>query len=150
MAYLEEQSVGAIVPNGTAVLGTETVSAAVAVHGEYIVMKRCKITRLLFTVTTAVVGPTTAPVVAFKKRPTPGSTTGQSTIGTLTLLDGTAAGKVVYKDVSPVTLEAGDAICLEHTVAATGGTPAGAGVYGFELQLDPEMPANEADMIASV
>lgn len=147
--YTEAMGTGAVVPNGTTPLAAEDISAAAAVHGEHIVLKAVQIKRLMFVVTTAVVATTTAPVVAFKKRPTPGSTSGSSVIGTLTIPNGTAVGTVLYKDVSPVKLNAGDAICLEHTVQAVG-SAAGGGLYGFELIDHPEQPANQSDMLASV
>jgi len=104
----------------------------------------------MFLVTTAIAASTTAPVLTFRKRPTPGSSSSQSTIGTLTLPDLTAAGKVVYKDVSPVNLEPGDTICLDHTTQAVDGSAAaGAGYYMFELEDDPEYKSNISDFLAS-
>lgn len=146
----EKFSMGSIVPLGTGVLGAETVSAAVAVHGEYLIGRRCTIKRIRFHVTTEIANDTIAAQVAFKKRPTPGSSTSSTTIGTLTLADATAVGKVVYKDVEPVVLNVGDSLCLEHTVQGTDGTlAAGAGYYSFELSDSPEALANESDLVAS-
>jgi hypothetical protein len=149
MAY--ENSVGAFfVPAGTAPLGVETVSAAIANHGEMICIRRCIVKKLMFVVTVAVVGTTTAPVVTFAKRPTPGSDTGKTTIGTLTLPDGTAIGKVLYKKLSsPVVLNVGDALLLDHTVQAVGGSVAGAGYYAYEIDEYPEHDVNSSDMVAS-
>jgi hypothetical protein len=150
MAYVQDCSASMVVPLGTTPLGVETVSAAVAVHGEFMVLRRCKIKRIMFIVTVAVAANSTAPVVTFRKRPTPNSSSGQSTIGTLTLPDLTGIGKVLYKDVTPISLAVGDSICLDHTTQAVDGSAAaGAGYYAFELEFDPEVPANESDMIAS-
>lgn len=150
MAYSEESLRGAIVPAGTAVLAADTISAAAAVHGEYLIGKRVKIKRLMFIVTTAVAADTTAPVVEFNRRPTPGSSSGEVQLGQLTIPDGTAAGKILYKDIDPVSLEAGDALALEHvTQAVDGSAAAGAGYYMFEADLDPEYVVNESDMVKS-
>jgi hypothetical protein len=141
---------GNFIPLGTTPLGTETVSAAVAVHGEMICMKSCRVTRLLFYISTAIAADTTAPVVTFRKRPTPNSSSGQSTIGALTLPNLTAIGKVVYKDVSPVNLDVGDSVCFDHTTQAVDGSAAaGAGYYGFECEDRPDEAANQTDMVES-
>jgi len=133
----------------TAVLATaETLSASAAVHGEMICVKRCKVRRIMFAVSTAVVATTTAPVVTFRKRVSPGTAGGQSTIGTLTIPNGTALGKVLYKDVTPVEIQVGQTVCFDHTTAAVG-DPAGVGSYGFEVIEDPELAANESNMVAS-
>ena len=138
------------IPKGTTPLGAETLTAAVAVHGEMICVRNCRVKRIMFYVETTIAANTAAPVVTFRKRPTPGSSSGQSTIGTLTIPDLTAAGKVLYKDVTPVLLEVGDSICFDHTTQATDGTSAaGGGYYAFEADDDPEDPRNCADMVAS-
>jgi hypothetical protein len=43
----------------------------------------------------------------------------------------------------------GDQIVYEVTVAAAGGGAAGAAVYDVELIEDPEVPANQSDMVQS-
>ena len=148
--YTNKPAPGQIVPKGTGVLGAETLSAAAAVHGGYLVGKRCQIKAIMFIVTTTVAADTTAPVVELNRRPTPGSATGEVQIGQLTIPDGTAAGKVLYKEVDPVTLEVGDELSLEHvTQAADGSSAAGAGYYAFELIDAPEEFLNEDDAVAS-
>ena len=142
-----EQSI-AVVPVGTGVLAADVLTAT-GDHGEYVVLSPCSVRRIMAYVSTAVVGPTTAPVVTFRRRPTPGSATGQIDLGTLTVPTGTAVGKVVYKDVSPVKLDVGDSILITVSTAATGGTPAGGAYYGFELELSPDDPRNQPDMVQS-
>lgn len=150
MAYTEQDLMGCVVPAGTGVLGLESIDAAAAVHGEFIVAKRCKIKRIMFVVTVLVAADTTAPVVEFNRRPTIGSATGEVLLGQLTIPDGTAVGTVIYKDIDPVTLEVGDSLALEHvTQAADAGIAAGDGYYAFELEPDPEYVANESNMVAS-
>lgn len=149
MGYTEVVG-NAVFPAGTGVLGVETLSAAAAVHGEYLVMRSCVVRRIGFVVTTLVAADTTAPVVEFNRRPTPGSSSGEVLLGQLTIPEGAAVGKVYYKDISPVRLQVGDALSLEHvTQAADSGAAAGAGYYMFELVDEPENIANEADAVAS-
>jgi hypothetical protein len=122
---------------------------ATGVHGEDHSNIRYKVRQIGFVVTTAVVGPTTAPVVEFNRRPTAGSAAGEVVVGTLTIPDGTAAGKVLYKNVTPVLISQGEGLAAEVITAATGGTPAGVGFYFYVADADPETAANESDMIAS-
>lgn len=150
--YTEELSNGLVVPAGTGVIGVDDLDASPAVHGEYLVMKPCVLKRIMFLVTEAVVADTTAPVVRFSKRVTPASDTNAVVCGSLTIPHGTAVGKVVYKDITPVRFAVGDTIKVENTVQtvdAGSGTETGQGYYGFELELDPEQPENESDMVES-
>jgi len=150
MAYTEEVLVAAVnTANGSGKAAADVLTSA-ASHGEDLLHASMRLTRLMFHVTVDVVGTTNAPVVTFKKRPTSGSATGETTIGTLTIPTGTAAGTVLYKDVSPVELEAGNSIELSVSTAALGGTPAGAGFYGYRLSDNPEDPRNQSSMLKSV
>ena len=120
-----------------------------AVHTTSVgVMAQVKVKRLMCLVSTAVVS-TGAVVVAFKRYPTFGSAAGAVTLGSVSIPAGTAAGKVVYKDISQVTLLPGDQLVAEVTTAAAGGGAAGGALYGVLAELDPEQPANQSDMIAS-
>lgn len=150
--YTEEISNGLIVPDGSGVIGVDDLDAAAAVHGEYYVFKPMILKRIGFLVTEAVVADTTPPVVRFSKRLAPGSDTNAVVCGSLTIPHGTAVGKVVYKDITPVRFAAGDVLKVENTVRtvdAGSGTETGQGYYMFEMELDPETPENESDMIES-
>jgi hypothetical protein len=85
--------------------------------------------------------------LAFEKRITAGSDTGRVTTGvpTLTILGGTAVGKVVYKEVVPFLVVPGEEIVVKLTDAVA------AGAAHISLWVDPqyELPANNANMIAS-
>lgn len=141
MAYSEELLEGALKPLGSAVLDAEDLSAA-AVHGEYLCFRRVQVKRLMFYVSVATVGAST---VEFNRRPTAGSAAGEVALDTLTIPAGTAAGSIIYKDIDPVELQAGDGLSFEVTAAATSGN----GHYGFDADLLPEYVANESDMTAS-
>lgn len=152
MAYEKLMSTGCLVPVGTGVLGVEDLDGAAAVHGEYLVMKRCAIKRIMFNVSEAVVADTTAPVVRFSRRILQGNDTGAVVLGTLTIPHGTAVGKILYKDIEPVVLEPGDTLMLENTqrtVDAGSGTETGQGYFGFEAVEVNEAAENETDMIES-
>lgn len=141
-------------PMTTGVLGAITLSSASASAGEYICQRQCNVTRLMFTVTTAVVGTTTAPTVVFSKRPTAGSATGAAVLGTLTIPTGTAAGTVIYKDIgitgaepNAINLQVGQSIEIAWTIAV--GSPAGVGNVSFTVAEDPGITQNNTKMVAS-
>jgi len=124
------------------------IGAASADHGEMLCVQACKVTRLKFFVVGELAGGTSAaPTVIFKKRPTPLSATSETTLGTLTIPDATAVGKVIYKDIDPISFSVGDSVEISHTVGT--GTPTGKGFWSFDVVEDPEYVANESDMIAS-
>ena len=125
----------------------DLTSAAVHSHS-MIVGSKMFIDRIMLCVSTATVS-TGNIVVAFKKRPTPGSAVGESTIGSLTIPTAIAAGKVYYKDISSANFEVGDQLVFEVTTAAAGGGAAGQAVPMFDGHEDPEVPANQSDMVAS-
>lgn len=138
------------VPLASTALDADDLTAT-GVHGEYVITKSCLVKRLVAAVTAAVAGSTTAPVITFKRRPTLGSAIGEVSLGTITIPDGTAAGKVLYKELTqPVQFKVGEGLAIEVTTAATGGVPAGNAVYDALVIDDPEVPANEANMVASV
>lgn len=123
--------------------------SAAAVHTTFkSVGSQMDVTRLMAIVTTAVVS-TGAVVVKFWRRPTFGSTASQVLLGQLSIPAGTAAGKVLYKDISPTQVNPGEEISFEVTTAAAGGGAAGGAVYELELSDSPEAGGNQANMIAS-
>lgn len=119
-----------------------------AVVQSFTVQEQCQVDQLFFAVSTAIVS-TASVVVTFKRRPTLNSTSGEVSIGALTIPAGTAAGKVYYKVVSPVVCAAGEQIVIEVTTAAAGGGAAGNGQGFFHAEQDPETNANNSDMVAS-
>ena len=134
-------------PDAAAVSGVIDIGAASADAGEWTCVRPCTIKRLTFAVTDeAVAGTTTAPTVVFTKRPTPNSAAGEEVVGTLTIPDGTAIGKVLYKDVA-VEFEVGDSLEISHTVGV--GSPAGQGIANAVCDDDPEVESNMLDMILS-
>lgn len=138
------------IPLGTADSGVMIevdIGAASGTAGEFICIKPCTVKRLGFMLSgEAASGTVTAPTVVFKKRPTPLSSSGQSTMGTLTIPSGTAIGKVVYKEIE-VNLAVGDSMQITWTVGS--GTPTGMGFPFVECFFNDDAPANNSDMIVS-
>lgn len=104
-----------------------------------------QVTRLLVLVTTAFSYnvQTVEGIVSFFKRVTFGSDTNRVLLGTIRLIDATAAGVRLYKDISPHMIVPGQQIVSAITVAGTGGGAiAGAFLPEVEHMPSPEMPAN--------
>jgi hypothetical protein len=130
------------------VQGEVDIGASSGDHGELICFRQCVVRRLAFCLTSeAASGTSVAPTVIFTKRPTPLSATAESVIGILTVPSGTAIGKVVYKDITPVSFAPGDSLEISWTVGT--GTPTGIGMWYVECNDDPESAGNQSDMIAS-
>lgn len=148
MAYVEQDNIFAYFTPLYAANTQITLSAAAGDTGEWICVKPCMVHRALLAVTTAVVATTTAPTVVLRKRPTPGSTTGQTVVLTATVPNGTAVGKVVYKDVEPLQFMPGDALLVSWTQAV--GSPAGVVALGVMCENSPKTPMENSDMVASI
>lgn len=124
------------------------IGASSGTHGEIYCSRACLVSRVGFILTEELAGGTSvAPTVVFTKRPTPLSSSGATTMATLTIPDATAVGKVVYKDFSPVAFVPGDGINITWTIGT--GTPTGIGRWFLVAQDDPETAANVSNMIAS-
>ena len=150
MGYPQKMGLGHLVRASNAHDTAENLAAAVAVYGGYYVTKPCAISEFKFIVTTAIVAGTTAPVIEVNRRPTPGSASGEVQIDTITIPNGTAAGKVMSVRFAPVQLNTGDSLAFEHvTQAADSGTAAGAGFYDVVLEADYESDDNQSDQITS-
>jgi len=122
---------------------TVDLSAVAVADVSHICVDGCEVSRIQVLVTVA---PTvTAPVVTFRKRPTVGSATGQSSLGTITIPVGTAIGTVVYKDISPSQFQPGDELLPDVTTAAT----VGSGIPSFVAHERPEYKANQTHLLAS-
>jgi hypothetical protein len=124
----------------------ETLTAAADVHGSLVLHAPLLIRRLTFCISTAI-SDLTASVVRMTKVSRGGVTASVS--GNMTIANGTAVQRVVYKDFSPIKVGAGEKLQFEHlTRGDLGGTPAGAGYYGFISELLPELMTNETNAIA--
>lgn len=150
MAYPQEYIGGAVTRKTNAFDTAENLAAATGDYGQHIVMKPLKVTRLEFVVTAALTAGSTAPAVTFYRRPTLGSNTGRVAIGTLTIPNSASVGQVIYKDVNPMLVNAGEEISFARTVQAVdGGTASGTGFYGYVAELKTEVPLNSSNMVKS-
>lgn len=151
MAYNERMHVGlALAWGSNAYLTAANLAATAADWATIKVMHPIQVRRISFNVTTAVTAGTIVPTVTVHSGPTQGSASGRVLLGTLTIPNGTAAGKVVYKELESVRVPAGYDLVFRVNVQATdGGTAAGAGFAGALIELDPEIPGNQTNMIAS-
>jgi hypothetical protein len=138
------------VPNGTTGLGPKTLTAGAGDVATFICVRKCQIKRIGVVVTTTAASNTAAAKETFYRRPTLGSNTNRVSLGDITIPDLTVAGKVVYKDITPVKFSPGEELQFTHTTAATdSSSAAGAGSYFFELEDIPEQSANLTNMLAS-
>lgn len=138
----------AVAANDTKPLCDIDVGASSGDHGEFICHRPCTVKQLLFAVTLeAISGTSAAPTVVFTKQIIAGSASGGSAMGTLTLPTGTAIGKTVYKQITPVDFKVGDVIHIAWTIGT--GTPTGQGNADVYAEYKPEVAGNQSDMIAS-
>ena len=134
--------------NAADVLKEMDIGAASADHGELVCVRPCRVSELMFTLTSELAGGTSvAPRVVFTRRPTPLSATSEAVVGTVIVPDATAVGKTVYKLVDPVVFAVGESMEISHVIGT--GTPTGQGVYSFVCNDDPETNDNNSDMIES-
>ena len=105
----------------------------------------CVVQRIGCTITTALT--VTAVVIAFDRRPLPGSDTGRgdADVGTLTApAAAQVVGRTLYDDVQ-VNLKGGEQVVVEVTTAAS----AGAGLPFLEITPRAEEPANDSEFISA-
>lgn len=146
MGYPQEIMVGALVRQSSAFDTAEVLTAAAAVYGSYVALYPVSVQKFMFQVSTAI-SDLTSSVVSLEKV-TAGNVT--SEIVTLTIPNGTAAQKVIGKDCTPTVIGVGDKLQFKHkTQGGLGGTPAGAGFYGFIASLEPEYMGNETNYTTS-
>lgn len=147
--YSEEYIGGAIVPKSNASLTAASLVSA-AVYASWAVMEQIQLTRIMLVVSTQTLTGLVAPVVTFWARPTPASSSGEVSLGTLTIPSGSTVGQVIYKDIESIKIPPGYDLCVEVTTAGTdGGSAAGAGFVGFKGFSNPEDPRNVAKMVKS-
>ena len=138
-----------IAGNATKPLAAINVAAANATHGEFICTVPCTIRSLKATIVLATVNTSTVPVITFTKYTLPAAGGTATAVGTLSLPDAKAAGTVLYKDLTAgVSFAVGDVMQVKHTLG-TGGSVAGEAVVSWDCEIDPEIPGNNSDMIAS-
>lgn len=123
-----ETSQGGINPPNGATPAATFVTQVTAVKMRHFVGYQPLNVRALWA--TVVVTPTvTAVILNYKFRPTPGSATGEVSLGTLTLPVGAAIGNQYYKKIQEFKALPGGEIVVDMTQASTAGE-ACAGIFG--------------------
>lgn len=144
MAYTEK-NMAVLTQLGTAAASAITSTGVPANSINYLGFTNFRISNIYFKVTTAM-SSSGAAVLHIYARPTFGSSSGQISVGTLTIPAAAVADQVYYKDITPVNCLAGYQIVLNVDTASTS---AGAGIWGMQTDLDPETEVNQTVMIAS-
>lgn len=128
MAYAEKHIVNLPVVTlaGTGVIARYTAGA-----------QGCTVRRVSFVLEVATSA--TAATIQIIKRPTPGSTSGQTVVQTMTFDVVTAQGATVYSPDLDLRLAPGEQVVINQTVAATGGTTT---IPVLEIDPDWEAPGN--------
>jgi hypothetical protein len=103
------------------------------------------VVRALWATVTTVVATSTI-VLTYKYRPTPGSATGEVTLGTVSVPTSAIAGKQVYKEITPYQCNPGGEIVVQ--TGGNGGSTGNA-TLGYRCTPKWESPTNNANMIAS-
>lgn len=114
----------------------------------HVLQEFARVRRIQAKVTTATVSSGSI-VLTIRRRPTFGSSSGQSTLGTITIPTAIAVNAIYYKDITPVNCSRGDQVVVEVTTAAAGGGAAGKAVFDFLADYDPESALNDSNMVAS-
>lgn len=105
--------------------------------------------RVLITVTIDYDTMTTAAVVALDHRVAYGSDTGRVELATITIPQATAAGKQLYKKITPKKIKAGEQLVVEVKVQGAGGTEVGDWQPVIVYSPAPETNANALGLVAS-
>lgn len=138
----------AVAGNATKPLCAIDIGASSADHGEWVCIRPCTVQKLIFNVTLeAAGGSSVAPQVVFTKRSAYGVSSGEAVIGTLTIPDGTAVGKTVIKNITPVKFEVGQSLEVSHVIGT--GSPTGMGDADIEASYSPENTGNNSNIVVS-
>jgi hypothetical protein len=117
----------------------------------YTILEPCVVLgfRLLATVAMNYDTLTAAAKVALDKRTAFASDTGRTQLVELTIPQGLAAGKLLYKAFTPVKMLPGEQLVVEVTTQGAGGTEVGDWVPVILMAPAPETPGNCAAMVLS-
>ncbi len=146
MAYPQELLSHTIITPSANFQTAQSLTAAASSYGTMFCTYPIMVQRLSFLVSAAPADLTSS-VVALDKV-TVGNVT--ANITTITIPVGAVAGKVYKSDCTPVKIGIGDKLVFRlKTQGGLGGTPAGAGFYGFLASMQPEVPGNETNSVTS-
>lgn len=98
-------------------------------------------------ITTQTANSTSNCVVDFRRRPTAGSSTGEVSIGTITVPSTAVAGRSYYRNGFNVRVNPGESVIA--TVTTAGGAGFTSMTASVVMELSPEVAENLSSMIAS-
>jgi len=124
---MDQLGIGQLMPASSASVAPGSLTSAAVIAEHACVSGQVEIRRVAIAISTATVS-TGNIVVTVRNRPTLGSATNQTTVTTMTIPSGVAAGQVYYKDVNQSVVQPGGSLAFEVTTAAAGGSSAGAGL----------------------
>lgn len=146
MAYPQEILSQTIIVPSANFQTAQSITAAAAAYGTMFCTYPIMVQRLSFLLSASAVD-ITGSVVSLVKVSVGNVTV---SIADVTIPTGTVAGKVVKTDCTPVKVGIGDKLVFKlKTQGGLGGTPAGAGFYGFLSSVQPEVPGNETNSVTS-
>lgn len=141
--YTDGQRAIQMIADPATPLPTQTPAVKTAAQA-FVLMRPMQIEALCATITTAMT--VTAGIMQLLHRPTPGSASGQTVVGTLTFpVAGSAIGQQVYKKIAPFRAMPGAQLIWELTQAST----AGAVIPGILVSETTEHPSGIPAMVAS-
>lgn len=129
-------------------IGAAAVTSTGVLAHRYLAMDSVSVTRIAVVVGTTISSAVSV-VINVKKRPTIGSSSGEVSLGTLTIPTGAAAPAVYYKDINDPAASAlapGQEIAFDVTTASTS---AGSVTPLVRVEQDPEVAANQSALVAS-
>lgn len=144
MAYPREIMVGCIVAESTAFNAAQSLTQAAAAYGKYHVRKPIVVQEISFRVSTSVLDLTASIVAAEVVTNIQNATPVTTAIGQMTIPNGATAGTTYYHNAfTPAICPSNSFLQLKlKTQGALGGTPAGAGFFGFYATFSPEENTN--------
>jgi len=141
--------VQAIAANDTKPLCAINTAAANGTHGEFVCVVPCTVRQLRAALVLASVNTSVTAKINFTKYTLPSAGGTSTSVGQIAIADAKVAGTVFYKDLTAgVSFAIGDVMQVAWTVG-TGGSVAGQAVVSWDCELDPEVPGNNSDMVAS-
>ncbi len=144
MSYPREIMIGALVQETAWTATAQSLTQAAAIYGSWHVRKPIVVQELSFHISTAVNNLTSSIVSAEVVTNIQNSTPVTTAISTLTIPNGATAGTTYYNNgFTPALVPANSLLQFKlKTQGGLGGTPAGAGYFGFYASFSPEENTN--------
>jgi len=129
------------------VVAAQSLGSAVVVN-QFLCQRSVSLVFIGFSISTQTVSSGNI-VVTVKKRNAVSSSSGETTVSTITIPTAATVGQVYGKYIDPVVFGVGDVIAFEVTTAYAGGGADGAGFSMIQVNYSPEELDNNADFVLS-